>query len=124
MAASPSAVRNRRKVRCRLVDVNFAKSDYSDSVVVVKKSYSTYEAKAKLSEILRSVRRGQSVAISYHGETIAEIRPVSAKGESVESRLEELRFEGVLGPPAKRSGPLRPLRKRPGALKRFLDSRK
>ena len=35
--------------------------------------YSTYEAKAKLSEILRKVRAGQKVGISYRGELVAEV---------------------------------------------------
>ena len=39
--------------------------------------YSTYEAKAHFSEILRKVRSGRPVRISYRGEEIAEVRPLS-----------------------------------------------
>ena len=35
---------------------------------VMARVYSTYEAKAKLSEILRKVRAGQSIGISYRGD--------------------------------------------------------
>ncbi len=84
--------------------------------------YSTYEAKAKFSEILRKVRAGDRVLISYRGETVAEIRPVE-KVESIEEKIRQLRAEGVLGPEAERKGELRPIARRPGALKRFLESR-
>ena len=33
--------------------------------------YSIYEAKAKFSEIIRKVREGQTVTVSYHGEPVA-----------------------------------------------------
>ncbi len=89
----------------------------------MERTYSTYEAKAKFSEILRKVRAGQKVIISYHGEEIAEIRPRESAGDSFEHRLHRLESEGVLGPPANGHGKLRPLVKRHGALQRFLDSR-
>ena len=41
----------------------------------MKDLYSTYEAKAKLSEILRQVRSGRTIRISHRGEPIAEIAP-------------------------------------------------
>jgi prevent-host-death family protein len=41
----------------------------------VAHTYSTYEAKAKFSEVMRKVRAGQRIVIAYHGEEIAEIRP-------------------------------------------------
>ena len=43
-------------------------------------TYSTYEAKARFSEILRRVREGRSVNITYHGEVVAEIRPAYRVG--------------------------------------------
>ena len=36
-------------------------------------TYSTYEAKAKFSEIMRKVREGKHVYISYRGKEVAEI---------------------------------------------------
>lgn len=85
-------------------------------------AYSMYEAKARFSEVLRKVRAGQRVVITYRGTEIAEIRPIrpgASLGESV-SRLEE---EGVVSPRRRPTGPLRSLAKKPGALARFLDSR-
>ena len=86
-------------------------------------SYSTYEAKARFSEILRKVRGGQSVLVTYRGETVAEIRPVEQE-LSQEEKIRRLVQAGILAP-AKRShkGRLRPIADRPGALKRFLEER-
>ncbi len=85
-------------------------------------TYSTYEAKAKFSEILRKVRAGESVYVTYRGEEVAEIRPVE-KADDLAARLEELRARGILSGPAARRGELKPVARRPGALKRFLESR-
>ena len=85
--------------------------------------YSTYEAKARFSEVIRKVRAGQRVVISYRGEEIAEIRPLENRAASLEKTLAQLEDQAVLGRGAKAAGPLRPLATKPGALKRFLDSR-
>ncbi len=88
------------------------------------KEYSLYEAKARLSEIVRRVReRGESVTISYHGEPVAEIRPIeAATGDAFERRVQRLAAAGSL---ARAVAPLRlePVAKKKGALKRFLDER-
>ncbi len=85
--------------------------------------YSTYQAKSQFSEILRKVRGGQRVIVSYHGQPVAEIRPLKP-ADSFASRLEALEAAGILVP-AKSASPtgLRPGPRRPGALKRFLESR-
>jgi prevent-host-death family protein len=85
--------------------------------------YSTYEAKARFSEVLRKVRAGQRVIIAYRGEEIAEIRPLEDASGSLEKTLARLEDQGVLGRSATVRTPLRALAKRPGALKRFLESR-
>ena len=87
--------------------------------------YSTYEAKAKFGEIIRKVRAGQRVVISYRGEQVAEVRPlVKRKPSGLMARLKELEERGVLGPLKKlKIGQIRPVAKRPGALARFLESR-
>ncbi len=86
-------------------------------------TYSTYEAKAKFSEVLRKVRAGQRVVITYHGKAIAEIRPLQAAGGSLEASLKRLEDEGILSQGVKPGRRFRPLAKRPGALARFLESR-
>jgi prevent-host-death family protein len=85
-------------------------------------TYSTYEAKAKFSEIMRKVREGKHVYVSYRGKEVAGIRPLP-KDDSLEDRLRRLEEQGVLGPRPTRKGKLEPIAHRPGALKRFLESR-
>lgn len=95
--------------------------------------YSLYEAKAKLSALVRQVREGQSVVITVHGEPAVEMRavPKVPKKQTNDERVAELRAEGILTP-AKRPPQdfpaiLKEIRKKskpiPGALQRFLDDR-
>ena len=85
--------------------------------------YSTYEAKARFSEVLRHVREGRTVTVSYRGEPVAEIRPIQQGPEKIEDRLEELERRRVIVPSGQSERPLSALASRPGALKRFLDER-
>lgn len=85
--------------------------------------YSTYEAKAKFSEILRKVRAGRRVRISYRGEEVAEISPLERTERSLEGSLKRLEEAGLIGSASLPGGSLRPIAKRPGALARFLESR-
>lgn len=86
-------------------------------------TYSTYEAKTHFSEILRKVRSGQRVLVSYHGRAVAEVRPVEEE-KTFEQRLQRLAAEGLqVHPQRSQGGEMRPLARRPGALKRFLDQR-
>ena len=39
-------------------------------------TFSTYDAKARFSEVLRRVREGRTVTVTYQGEPVAEIRPL------------------------------------------------
>ena len=84
--------------------------------------YSAYEAKAKFSEILRKVKAGQRVIISYRGEEVAEIRPLETS-RSLEASLRQLEADGILSSPTRQPGHLAPVARRPGALDRFLESR-
>ncbi|HJS43775.1 MAG TPA: type II toxin-antitoxin system prevent-host-death family antitoxin [Gemmatimonadales bacterium] len=88
-------------------------------------AYSLYDAKAKLSEILRRVREGDTVTITYRGEPVAEIRRIGPKPRTLDERIRELEARGVIvrPSPARRRGTLRSLARRPGALKRFLRER-
>lgn len=83
-----------------------------------------YEAKARLSEIIRQVREhGVGVTISYHGRPVAEIRPIEEPSDDpIDARFRELVQNGVIVP-ARARGELRPIAKRPGALDRFLAER-
>lgn len=85
-------------------------------------TYSTCEAKAHFSELIRRVRAGERVVITYHGDPVAELRPLEQKPVSLEESLPELERTGVV---QRASGRFqgRPLASRPGALARFLEDR-
>ncbi|MDE2970896.1 MAG: type II toxin-antitoxin system prevent-host-death family antitoxin [Acidobacteriota bacterium] len=86
---------------------------------------STYEAKARFSEVMRLVREGRTVHVSYHGKPVAEIRPIQEeRKKTLEEHLDDLERRGLVSPPAE-PGPFRPgpVVRRPGALQRFLDER-
>ena len=84
-------------------------------------TYSLYEAKAKFSEIIRKVREGKSVTVSYRGQRVAEIRPFT-NPDTMEDRLKELEARGIVVRAGGRPR-LKPIAKRPGALARFLRDR-
>jgi prevent-host-death family protein len=89
----------------------------------VPRTYSVYEAKARFSELLRRVREGQRVYISYRGRRVAELRPLQDDRRNWSDRLRTLEEEGAVSPPRLPSGRLAPVAKRAGALARFLESR-
>ena len=86
-------------------------------------TYSLYEAKAKFSEVIGKVRRGQRVTITHRGKKVAEIRPVAPKATTIAERVTELQELGVLSRPGKPFAGFKPLIRRPGGLKRFLAER-
>jgi prevent-host-death family protein len=84
--------------------------------------YPVHEAKAKLSEILRRVKQGRSVSISERGRIIARVVPIE-RPRGLSSRLRQLEADGQLVRRAKKPRAIRPVARRPGALRRFLRSR-
>jgi prevent-host-death family protein len=85
--------------------------------------YSTYEAKAKVSELLRRVRAGKNVIIAYRGEEVAEIRPLEKPGAGLEESLIRIEADGILSPVRQKRRRVGAHTKRRGALARFLKSR-
>ena len=86
--------------------------------------YSIDEAKARFSEVIRRVREGDIVTVSYRGEPVAEIRPIGRRPTStLDERLEYLERRGALVRPALRKRMFRPVQRRSGALARFLAER-
>jgi prevent-host-death family protein len=86
--------------------------------------YSTYDAKARFSEIIRRVREGRSVYVTYRGKRVAEIRPIDQETPtSMEDRLRELQERGVVLRAEREFDGVRTPVRRPGALKRFLEER-
>lgn len=63
------------------------------------------------------------MVISYRGEEIAEIRPIKRAGAGLEERRGRLADQEILVPGRGPARPLRPVARRPGALKRFLEPR-
>jgi len=86
------------------------------------RAYPVYEAKAKLSELLRSVKRGRTVTICERGREIARVMPIRATPD-LPSRLERLAREGVVVSAAGAVADVRPLLRKRGALRRFLSAR-
>ena len=59
--------------------------------------YSTYEAKARFSEVIRHVRQGRTVTVSCRGEPVAEIRGIQRHQQTtIEERLDDLQRRGIL----------------------------
>jgi prevent-host-death family protein len=89
------------------------------------KEYSLYEAKARFSELVRRVReRGDTVVVTYHGEPVAEIRPITQSSAlALPARLARLEEQGVLVPADEAQSKRRRVARRPGALTRFLKDR-
>lgn len=85
--------------------------------------YSTYEAKARFSELLRMVREGASVTISYRGDPVAEIRPLAPGPEGIEEHFARLEERGIVVPAADPRSPLTVGPPNPGGLARFLADR-
>ena len=113
--------------------------------------YPAHQAKAKFSEVLRHVREGKTITISYRGEPVAELRPLKSdsdttigpkaekdgakkavrkeetpeegKHETMEERLADFERRGILVPSGGTRRPFKPVAKIPGALERFLADR-
>ncbi|MBI2083105.1 MAG: type II toxin-antitoxin system prevent-host-death family antitoxin [Deltaproteobacteria bacterium] len=86
-------------------------------------TYSIYEAKAKLSEVLRMVKKGQETVITERGTPIAKVVPFKEKTAStLDERLKELEARGLVRRSRKSASLPSPI-PRPGALKRFLADR-
>ena len=86
-------------------------------------SYSVHKATAWFAEVIRQVREGKTVTVSYRGEPVAEVRPIQPEPATIDQRLEDLERRGGLVQSRQPRRPLRAVARRPGALKRFLAER-
>ncbi len=84
---------------------------------------STSEAKSRFSEVMRQVRSGRTVRVSWRGKPVAEIRPIPEPVQSLEERQDELERRGVRVPARNPVGRFAPIAPVPGALQRFLHDR-
>jgi prevent-host-death family protein len=87
-----------------------------------KDTYSTYEAKARFSELLKQVREGRTITVTWHGEPIAEIRPIQPRSGTA-ARIEWLKSQGAIAEAANPRAPLRVGPHIPGAFARFVAER-
>jgi prevent-host-death family protein len=97
-------------------------------VLVMPDEFSLYEAKARLSSLVRQVREGRSVIITVHGVPAAELRPIdpTTRPQTLDERLADLEARGLLvrsgrSPKDANAFPIGPRRR--GGLKRFLEER-
>jgi prevent-host-death family protein len=89
----------------------------------VKNKYSIYEAKTHLSEILRQVKQNRSIVITDRGKEVARVVPVE-ESSNFEKRLKALEKAGIItSSPDADPSKIRPIARRPGALKEFLENR-
>jgi prevent-host-death family protein len=89
----------------------------------MKNKYSIYEAKTHLSEILRQVRQNRSVIITDRGKEVARVVPM-VESSNIEKRLEAFKKAGIItSSPNADPSKIRPIARRPGALKEFLENR-
>ena len=88
-----------------------------------KSRYSVYEAKTRLSEILRQVRQNRTVVITDRGKDAARVVSLEEK-TSLKKRLEALERAGTLqSNPGADPSKIRMIARRPGALREFLEHR-
>ena len=104
--------------------------------------YTAREARTRFAELLRRVRDGETVTVSYRGAPIAEMRPpvetvppaeIAAPSppppltplseEELEARMADMRRRGILYPANGPKQPFKPVCSSPGALARFLAER-
>lgn len=89
----------------------------------MRDTYSLYEAKARLSAIVKMVREGRTVVVTLHGEPVVEMRPIERRGAGLEARMNELEDRGVIVRPDSSRMQAGRVTRKPGALKRFLADR-
>jgi len=89
----------------------------------MRDTYSLYEAKAKLSAIVRMVKEGKTVVVTLHGEPVVEMRPIKGRADGIKARMDELASRGVLVRSGSQAATKRAGIRKPSALKRFLAER-
>jgi prevent-host-death family protein len=89
----------------------------------MKTRYSIYEAKTHLSEILRRVREDRTITITDRGREVAQVCPIPA-ASGFERRVAELeQAGGIVAAVGADPSKIKPIARRPGTLKLFLDDR-
>ena len=69
------------------------------------------------------MREGDTIVVTYHGEPVAEIRPLEERAQTLKERTQELERRGVIVGPRKKRTPFKLGKHVPGALEMFLAER-
>ena len=85
--------------------------------------YSTYDAKARFSEVIRKVRAGRRIVVLHRGRPVAEIAPIGEQARTLAESLQRLEDEGAVVRSPAAAAERRALVRRRGALGRFLAER-
>lgn len=89
--------------------------------------YSTFEAKAKFSQVVKEAINTGGVVISHRGTPVAKIVPYTVDDQSLDERISELCSSGHIAKSTKSPkeflDQLSPIKVASGALKRFLEDR-
>ena len=85
--------------------------------------YSTYDAKARFSEVIRKVRAGRRIVVLHRGRPVAEIAPIDDAARTLAESLQCLEHEGAVVRSPVPASERRAMAPRPGALDRFLAER-
>ena len=88
----------------------------------MRSKYSIYEAKTHLSEIIRQIKNNRSVVITDRGRDVARVVPM-VETTNFEKRLEAMRRAGLITKAIGHPSDIKPIARRPGALKEFLETR-
>ena len=88
-----------------------------------EETYSTYEAKARFSEILRKVHMKRRIVVTKRGIPVARIIPYEERPESCARRIRRLEEEGAIEPSILDPDSITNIGAKPGALHRFLSER-
>lgn len=89
----------------------------------MRETFSVYEAKAKLSALLRMVKEGRALVITVHGTPAAELRPIGPDAQDLDTRLDRLEDRGVVVRRRPDAARLDAVATRKGPLRRFLAER-
>lgn len=90
----------------------------------MKDSYSIYEAKAKLSELIRRVKHNRLITITERNVPVAMVIPIKkSSNKKIEQILKELEEQGIIESREANISNIKTILKKKNVLKRFLESR-
>ncbi len=90
----------------------------------MKNTYSIYEAKARLSEIIRYVKSNKLITITERNVPVVKVIPINkAQTKTLEEIIGELENEGIVSKPLSSISNIKTVVKKRNVLKKFLESR-